>query len=260
MTTDNYSSVVAHATLDCETAGLGARPVLLSIAFVPVAVDGTVLKDDWLLLYPDVTSQILKGRTITPETINWWNGDQVDPKAKAIWGFPRISVEETLDTIDYWFKERTRKGLPILVWGNGSEHDNVWVESLYHDFGRMPPWAYWQNQSLRTLRTLFKPQLRNVPSVGTMHVAEDDALYEANCLSHLLIGRLIPNTQHEEFELAAIRYPMEDRSAFAKSHADDEEDDAPATNARRRCPDCGDPLLSNEVGPNCDECTEEDDE
>ena len=72
----------------------------------------------------------------------------------------------------------------VCIWGNGATFDNSIVQRMFEAKGYPVPWNTFGDRCYRTaINMLGRPPLvRN----GTHHNALDDAIYQAQCLMHVL--------------------------------------------------------------------------
>ena len=163
-----------HLSLDLETLDLTATSIVLSIGIVAFDSKGIYSA---LELNPSIDEQLRKGRTVSESTFLWWLGREHEAREKIIEA-RRISLEETLATITLFVKAL---GTIDGVWGNGSDFDNAILNHLYEG---TPPWSFWLNRDLRTLRE-YNPRV-TMAREGVYHSALDDAKYQAAIISAII--------------------------------------------------------------------------
>lgn len=164
--------------LDIETLSTDPRATILSIG--AVKFDATGVTDDTFYTTINLADQKSIGRIVSPDTIDWWKNrtreaQQVIRDAKS----SDHTLKDALTSFSMWFG---RKSLP--TWGNGSDFDNVIVQTAYEDVKMVPPWKFWHNRCYRTMKNVF--DISEPERVGTHHNALDDAIHQAKCLAELL--------------------------------------------------------------------------
>lgn len=73
-----------------------------------------------------------------------------------------------------------------LVWGCGSDFDNVILASAYRRCGIDLPWMWWDNRCYRTMKNQFKNCVAEPVRRGIKHNALDDAIHQASHLTLIL--------------------------------------------------------------------------
>lgn len=134
--------------------------------------------------YPDVLSQIMRGRTVSQETVKWWMGQKNVPNYMLK---ERTSVSQMLEDISFQF-ERFK---PEEVWANGPAFDLMILQSLAGDFSEPLPWTHKMERDVRTLRKLFGTPADDVPR-ETMHDTLEDNRDQIHTVNSIL-GRMAQN-------------------------------------------------------------------
>ena len=180
-------------SLDIETLATDERAVILSVGlarFDPETNTIDVIQD---VVLSSVEQRDENGRTIDPATVEWWEGQSEE--ARSV-----IKASEEMDEDNnaalHFIKEQL--GPDPVVWGNGSDFDNVILRTLYRDHGMAVPWRYKKNRCMRTLCALepailgrlTQAQLEwlgpEVEREGVHHDAAADAVYQAKVIMRLL--------------------------------------------------------------------------
>lgn len=169
---------VHHVMVDLETLALEEKSVILSWAT-------GIYNEKWeevdslttnLLVLP----QILKGRTIDPKTVAWW--DTQDPKAIAALQSNQL---HPLDAIQKHFalvsEHREKADVDILFWGNSYSFDLYKINSLLGDFApEICPIDDYKMRCFRSTRDVFKFYFNVVyNNSSTTHIAIDDVRQQA---------------------------------------------------------------------------------
>lgn len=188
-TTPHYEA--NQIMLDLET--LATEPTAIVVAVGLVRFDPADLQDpikDTHYAVLSVGDQEENERTVSEATINWW-AEQSD-EAKLVLtaaASAEHNVHEQLLRIAEWM------GKNAVVWGNGSDFDNVILSSLFQTYELRQPWPFRNNRCFRTLcalgtrrmtpakmKTLGMPYERQ----GVHHNALDDAVYQAQIATRMM--------------------------------------------------------------------------
>lgn len=137
-----------HAEVDIETLGKKADCVVISIAIAFFDIKTGVVGDT-LTLYPDAMEQILNGRVLRKDTIDWWR-QQSDGAKKATFNHKSKPVETVIKSFVKFFEGHEN----VQVWGRGPEFDMAILEHLFASYGYETPWDFRTVQSMRTLQLL----------------------------------------------------------------------------------------------------------
>lgn len=171
--------------LDLETLDTAPTAIVLSIGlcrFDPAA-EGDGIKDQHYVVL-SVGDQEENERTVSESTMAWW--EEQSDAAKVVLAQAAEAehdVHEKLLRVAEWM------GTNPVLWGNGSDFDNVILASLFntYEFSRLP-WSFRRNRCFRTLCAMAWQ--RSIPfqtaREGTHHNALDDAVYQANIAVKIL--------------------------------------------------------------------------
>lgn len=167
--------------LDLETLDTGNNALILSIGakefdpeLAPVGFEG---REFYTVV--NQRQQVPKwGRTISPSTQKWWDGQT--PEAKAVLVESQLETAPYLDTALHKFAEWIG-GQDIEIWAHGADFDNIILGNAYAAVGAPRPWSYSKNRCFRTLMNIGKGLVEVPPRAGTHHNALDDAKYQAAC-------------------------------------------------------------------------------
>lgn len=172
--------------LDLETLDTSPTAVIVSIGAVKFNKDGSIGKSFYDVI--DRSEQVAKGRTINPQTLDWWF--KQSEEARSVFKItPCTSVKLSLEAFSIYASET---GEQVNMWGNGADFDCVLLGSLYETFGLKKPWSYSNNRCFRTLKNICiaKDSHAMPQREGTHHNALDDAVYQAKCAIAYLNGKL----------------------------------------------------------------------
>lgn len=118
------------------------------------------------------------GGRIEASTVMWWLGKGEAARKALLEGEPAV-IETALKEFSAWMREESVEGF----WGNGSDFDNVILESAYARLGHTPPWTYQVNRCYRTIAG----ENQQVPrgKYGVAHNALHDAITQARHLQQI---------------------------------------------------------------------------
>jgi exodeoxyribonuclease VIII len=125
-----------NVMLDLETMGSGSHAAIVAIGaveFNPMAM--TLGRKFYCLV--DLESAVKEGGQMDAGTVIWWlrQGDAARQEL-AKGGAPMI---QALRDFAFWL---ARSASDPIVWGNGSDFDNVILSSAYRRAGMPVPWRY----------------------------------------------------------------------------------------------------------------------
>lgn len=139
-----------HLIIDVETLGIDSKAVVLQ--FVAAIYDGTTKEisiRNWKL---DAMQQKQFGRTIDPETMKWWQQQNIEAQKMAlIPSADDVDPEVAMTEFEEWLgaQKFTRND---LIWQRGSmDHD--WLASLFMDCGWLAeklPIKFYRVRDIRT--------------------------------------------------------------------------------------------------------------
>lgn len=179
---DPKKPIPIHLAIDLECLDLRPSALVLSAGLVAFTVPGGVVGTFYT--EPHKGEQGAKGRTIRPETMEWW-GEQSN-EAQRVLLSDGIPVHESLAGITHFFN-RWNTGFYRVegVWGWGSDFDNAMLQDLFVDFDWKVPWSYKLNRCGRTVAALAGGA--PPPPQGTKHHALDDAMYQAEYIRRSIL-------------------------------------------------------------------------
>lgn len=164
-----------HVMVDLETLGLGSRAIVVSIGAVRFNIEtGKEIGRFYRTL--SVYEQEKVGRTMEAKTVLWWMY-QSDAARNALMTKPAYVVDALADFARFL-------GAAEGLWGNGVVADNLWLGTLYDDFGLRRPWTYKQDRCFRTMKEMFPVDME--PMQTTEHHALDDAVYQYKWLMKIM--------------------------------------------------------------------------
>lgn len=123
----------------------------------------------------DLKSSVAAGCTIDPSTVMWWLQQSEPARMELVQDGQSLYMALTEFTT--WMHTVTNGKRDALLWGNGSDFDNVILASAYKQLNMSPPWKFYNNRCFRTLKSLGRAEPPQ--RAGTHHNALDDAKFQA---------------------------------------------------------------------------------
>lgn len=168
--------------IDIETLDTVSTAIVLSIGAVAFNRRDMSVPFDTLYLGFGTKDcredQKLYGRTMSRDTVNWWN--KQSEGAKQV--LREKNVESVNDALVKLVNFIKRQNCEPYVWGNGSNFDNVIVSSLLADYGIPQPWKWINDRCFRTMKSEHGHIIEPVQRLGVHHNALDDAIHQAKWL------------------------------------------------------------------------------
>lgn len=183
-----------NVMLDLETWSTRSNAAIRSIGACVFDQDGILSK-----FYANVETFV--GLDIDQNTVDWWRAQSQEAQdALEVDKKPLIIA---LGDFINWLPEPANQ---CLIWGNGSDFDNVILASSFDALRLQLPWKFYNNRCYRTVKNLFSIARKPQPTVK--HNALDDAVAQAehliairnNLYSHLNIDLFNPEHTVEHFE------------------------------------------------------------
>lgn len=170
-----------NVMLDLETMGTFSTAPIVAIAAVLFDPKSSEIGDTFYQLI-NLDSCMKVGLLPDASTILWWMG-QSDKARGQICNpsLDRSDLKEALLDFSLWIPD------DAIVWGCGSDFDNVILANAFKTMELPVPWKFWNSRCYRTVREL-KPSIQFVRE-GTHHNALDDAISQAKHLQKVLGGR-----------------------------------------------------------------------
>ena len=119
----------------------------------------------------DLQSAIDYGGTVGGSTVLWWLGQKWEARKKLTQA-KALSLPDALTEFSNWIP----KG--AIVWGNGSDFDNVILKNAYRLVDMPVPWPKFNDRCFRTMKAIFK-DVEKPKREGIAHSALDDAIFQA---------------------------------------------------------------------------------
>lgn len=158
-----------HLMVDMETMAVTPDAVVLTLGavhFDPLT-DGIT---DSIYFRLSIDDQEALGRSIDPNTLEWWSRQDPVIMEEAFSSEDRIPLTEAMDRFHKfaWGCDR--------FWSHGAKFDLVMIENILRQLDKPLPWNYWQLRDTRTLFDIgFDPEMPK----GGKHNALEDAIRQA---------------------------------------------------------------------------------
>lgn len=173
--------------VDCETLGVVADAVIMSIGAVRFDIDSDEIDDAAFYASISIDSNLDFKRRVQESTVVWWMKQSA--KAQEVFHEPKATLETALCEFSDWINETPGDK---IMWSNGADFD---IAMLAHAFTQATidvPWLFWNSRCVRTYKNL--PQAKNVKveRVGTHHNALSDAIHQAKqvqAIQRILTGK-----------------------------------------------------------------------
>ncbi|USD30908.1 3'-5' exoribonuclease [Pseudoalteromonas sp. SCSIO 43201] len=139
--------------VDTETLDTSPSAVVLTVSAVRVSLDTGLslpvndgvlneVGENILHIMPNVTEQLLSGRTTSAGTIAWWNGQSNQAKQSVLSGSTML-LADALALLTAFIGD-------AQVFCRGTDFDPPILASLYKSAGLKAPWKYNQVRDVRT--------------------------------------------------------------------------------------------------------------
>jgi exodeoxyribonuclease VIII len=153
-----------NVMLDLETMGLSPTSAIVSIG--AVRFDFQTGLGDTFYKVVDLESAVNSGLNLDASTVQWWM--QQSDAAREVFKQQGEPLSVVLMEFARWL------GAPkeVVMWGNGSDFDNVILRNAYEVRKQYVPWMFWNNRCYRTVKSLF-PEVKPETPVIKHHALED---------------------------------------------------------------------------------------
>lgn len=159
-----------HLMVDLETLGVTPDCVVLSLGAVHFDPMGKGFTDS-IYFKINLDDQDKLGRSIDPNTIEWWGKQDPQAMEEAFSETDRLNVGPAINQF-----HKFAWGCDAF-WSHGSGFDLVILEHLMRQLGKPLPWNYWQARDTRTLFDLgFDPEMHQEGKHNALEDAKRQAL------------------------------------------------------------------------------------
>lgn len=157
--------------LDLETMGRDPGCAIIEIGACEFSSQHGITREFSVMI--SLEDCINQGFTVDGSTTMWWMRQKWEARKRFLHNDVQgVSIHLALGMLREWMPENA------VVWGNGSDFDNVTLIAAYRKFGEKQPWPDFHNRCFRTLKD-FHRQVKPPKREGTHHAALDDAKYQA---------------------------------------------------------------------------------
>lgn len=172
-----------HYMIDLETLATEPKAVITSIGVseFDLTPGSNTLREFYDRL--DVADQTNLGRTLSSDTVRWWNTQDPLVFVESLKGplVPADTNYNVLVKLATFFKRTS----DIYVWGNGSSFDITLLESLFKDYKIPVPWSHFNVLDYRTFKKFIgrnQTYLRPVTAHNALEDAKAQARFVIQCL------------------------------------------------------------------------------
>ncbi len=152
--------------VDLETVGKSSNAAIIAIGACYFDFNGT---GDRFSAIVDLGSSMSHGLTIDAPAIKWWM--KQSDEARSQFNSPAVStLKSSLRSFAEFCDPDT------IVWGNGSDFDNVILANAFRECDLEIPWKFYNNRCFRTLKNSFVVE---APERTGKHSALSDAVWQA---------------------------------------------------------------------------------
>jgi hypothetical protein len=125
--------------------------------------------------------QIDAGLKIDEDTLQWWLG-QTSQVHRQLLTPDKDSPVQILYEFEQYYKQHSSDPDQTLMWSWPATADLIWLQHNYLAFNMDPPWKYYQNQCMATIKNRY-PNL--ILPQNNQHNALADAVWQADYLCKL---------------------------------------------------------------------------
>jgi hypothetical protein len=163
--------------LDLETLATSPDSTILTCGAVKFDPFSNKEPSDPFYVKISVDDQTAMGRSINPDTVEWWSKQSQESQDEAFGDEGRISPDE--------FTIQLNKYLVGVgnVWAQGTMFDIVILENLYRMLGKPLPWRYSQIRDSRTLFDLGDDSIKK--NNASAHNALADSYFQAQSVQSI---------------------------------------------------------------------------
>jgi exodeoxyribonuclease VIII len=160
-----------NVMIDIETMGTEANAAIVAVG--AVRFNKTGIDETSFYAKLDLEEVCKHGMEMDASTVLWWLKQSDEARAELTDG-ETTPLHIVMDELKKFL------GDDAVVWGNGSDFDNVIVSTLYTSFDREIPWKFWNSQCYRTIKNIYRDI--KMERRGTHHNALYDAISQAEHL------------------------------------------------------------------------------
>jgi len=164
-----------HVMIDLETMSTASNAAIISIGAVLFNEHNGI--EEKFEVVVSLGSSMDYGLDVNASTVEWWM-TQSDESREVFKG-PGYDLSSVLVGFIDWLQENCCEPSNTILWGNGSDFDNVILANAYKACGLVQPWKFYNNRCYRTVKQIGAKQGILLPTTGVKHNALDDAWNQA---------------------------------------------------------------------------------
>ena len=164
-----------HGMIDLETLGVEPDSVILTLGAIKFDPKSEDEPHSGLYFRINVDEQTALGRTIDPNTLEWWGRQTKEIQEEALGESDRINLDQVTKEINKFCMSCE------ALWCQGPLFDYAILQNLYKQLGKPCPWNYWQIKDSRTLFGLCDMDPRKDMQTDA-HNALADCYYQAKAV------------------------------------------------------------------------------
>lgn len=181
------SKELLNIVLDLETLSTSHDAAIIQIGAVVPRFDhkhilGWPFEFQATIKYEDCLESVSRKLTSQDHmTMQWWEGQA---SRKEVFS-GQLDYAEALEQFVDWVKHFK---MPVVIWGNGADFDNVVLRHSLDAFGFHDVWSFRNNRCFRTMKNVFpvEDQTLALGPQETKHTALGDARWEARILNEIV--------------------------------------------------------------------------
>lgn len=161
--------------IDLETMSTASNAAIISIGAVLFNEhNGIGVKFERRV---SLDSSMKCGLDVSASTIEWWM--QQSEEARKVFKQSGYDLGKGLLDFTNWLQQACCEPSNTILWGNGSDFDNVILADAYKACSLIQPWDFRNNRCYRTIKQIGAKQGILLPTTGIKHNALDDACNQA---------------------------------------------------------------------------------
>jgi hypothetical protein len=177
-----------HVAIDLETASTNSNAAIVQLAACTSGVGSSPEFNEYISLVSNERAL----RHISKETMEWWNTQNAALRRRVFSGTQEL--QDVLERFHGWAVQISEGQTErIVLWGNGTEFDNVILQNAFECFGSWP-FSYRNNQHMRTLMLTLPAdlqlQLHEKFTAANPNNVQHDAMWDARYQYHMIVHAL----------------------------------------------------------------------
>lgn len=174
---------MVNVVLDIETLDNRPTAAIIAIGAAGLNAEGAIVATFYTSVNAISCQQA--GLTLGADTVLWWMQQSEEARGEFTQAQQKLAptIRDALQQFSTWCAEQGVAKHKLLVWGNGSDFDNVVMKNAYDMVCMEAPWMFWNNRCFRTLKNMMKEYVEEPVFDGEKHQALYDAIHEAKWLA-----------------------------------------------------------------------------